>query len=342
LDMFFSVMLGFNPHTTESAMNHNSSRDNKVEIKFKEMAMTSLRLILHYTRNPHLLAERKKDPQWAEFTTAMDCVYEFGKKLLQTTLERMKEKEKKKQKDKTDDDDDHVPSYFEKLIQRNEMSETELVDNFSTFLFAGVDTTHHLLLWILLNLARFPEKQEILYQELTTYLPNQDDELTSEILRNCKYLNYVIRESHRFTTTSPATTSRRLSKPIEILGYHIPAGTTIYFCANAVQNDPRFIDHPDQFIPERWSPEEVEKRNGTIQEVIDHKILAEPFGFGPRMCIGARIAKMEIKTFLIQLMRDWKITFEPTDQIYKISSTKGVFTTADPYPTLKFEPRKKE
>ena len=40
----------------------------------------------------------------------------------------------------------------------------------------------------------------------------------------------------------------------------------------------------------------VEAREGTPKEVLDHKIISTPFGFGAIMCLGARLAEAEMLT----------------------------------------------
>lgn len=40
---------------------------------------------------------------------------------------------------------------------------------------------------------------------------------------------------------------------------------------------------------------EVDKRKGTTKEILDHRLLSTPFSFGARMCLGGRLAELEIK-----------------------------------------------
>ena len=56
---------------------------------------------------------------------------------------------------------------------------------------------------------------------------------------------------------------------------------------------------PEKFDPDRFLPEEVEKRPSFSYL---------PFGLGPRQCIGARLALLEIKIALLTILQ--KIKFE--------------------------------
>jgi len=80
----------------------------------------------------------------------------------------------------------------------------------------------------------------------------------------------------------------------------------------------------------------VAKRKGTPKEVLDHKLLAKPFGFGQRMCIGARLAECEIKAALARIIRDWRLEWSPTTQHYK--HVLGTLMHADPFPKIAFKP----
>lgn len=65
-----------------------------------------------------------------------------------------------------------------------------------------------------------------------------------------------------------------------------------------------FFDDPEDFLPERWMSEEVASRKGTDKELIDHQLLKNPFSFGPRMCLGSRLAEMEIKALVARIVQD--------------------------------------
>jgi cytochrome P450 len=223
--------------------------------------------------------------------------------------------------------------YLERVIARGEVTEAEITETVVTFLFASVDSTSHVVLWLILNIARFPEVRKKLSSEIKSVVG--DGPITEDHLSRLEYLRQVVRESHRFTPNIPITTSRTLDHPIELSGYNIPPGVKIHIATSAVQWDPNLVDQPDKFIPERWSKAAQQARKGTEKEVIDNLAIAKPFGVGPRMCLAARFADIELRLFACHLVRSWYFRFDPPEQEFKITMTSA--TKATPYPKIKFE-----
>ncbi|GFS75747.1 probable cytochrome P450 12a5, mitochondrial [Trichonephila clavipes] len=65
----------------------------------------------------------------------------------------------------------------------------------------------------------------------------------------------------------------------------------------------KYYEEPLKFIPERW-----------IDKNKDFNPFAfVPFGFGPRSCIGKRLAELEISLFVTELIRNFKIEYHYED-----------------------------
>lgn len=83
----------------------------------------------------------------------------------------------------------------------------------------------------------------------------------------------------------------------------IEEGTTLLFSAIGLQYDPKYYDHPDEFIPERQS-----NANSKSFEEMPNMI----FGEGPRNCLGIRFGKIQPKIGIVLLLRKYR--FELGDQ----------------------------
>lgn len=57
--------------------------------------------------------------------------------------------------------------------------------------------TSHSVGFFLYHLARNPDKQELLYQEIMKLLPRKEDRITAAIFNELKYLKASMKESQR-------------------------------------------------------------------------------------------------------------------------------------------------
>lgn len=91
--------------------------------------------------------------------------------------------------------------------------------------------------------------------------------------------------------------------------YHVPnskhiieKGTTVFIPIFAIHRDARIYPNPIEFNPERFCDDEIAKR---------HPFTFLPFGEGPRVCIGMRFARMNIRLGLISILKKYKISHSP-------------------------------
>lgn len=70
-------------------------------------------------------------------------------------------------------------------------------------------------------LAKNPEKQTVLRNELCKYLPEKNSPITKEILSNLRYLKAVIKESNRMAPVAIGN-ARKTVKDLVLGGYQIP------------------------------------------------------------------------------------------------------------------------
>eukprot|EP00457_Paulinella_chromatophora_P005980 gb/GEZN01005998.1/.p1 GENE.gb/GEZN01005998.1/~~gb/GEZN01005998.1/.p1 ORF type:complete len:509 (+),score=64.64 gb/GEZN01005998.1/:59-1585(+) len=325
-DMFCSVFLGINPKTV---LLHHSEEEQRAKVHprdkaFVESAMAAFRFIGSSRLKPP--ASPDGDPEaWQDFLTHFVKPWEYcqerGSELAAQALNQAR------------DDDTKTKSYLVRLLERDEISVQDAGVILNSLLAAGVDTTSYVMQWLVLNLAENPKVQAKLREEVLGVL-GPDAPLTSDKTNSLPYLKWCIRESHRLTPPNYISTMRMLSQDIEIQGYTIPSHTQIWFGTGAVQMDPAVVEQPERFWPERWSPEEQAKRKGVPSQVLDHKILRNPFGFGPRMCMGARVAEAELECLISRMVRTYEFQVWPANQEYV--PLPVLFLKPDPWPTLKW------
>lgn len=101
--------------------------------------------------------------------------------------------------------------------------------------------------------------------------------------------------------------SRLCNEPIEV---DLPKDKKLYFEKNSIilfpvislHKDPEYYPDPEKFDPDRFSPE-----NGGAKAFIERGIFL-PFGIGPRVCPGSRLAVAQLKLVVANLIKNFEIT----------------------------------
>lgn len=236
-----------------------------------------------------------------------DKAWEIGRKKIDRFIER---------KERGALTENEMNSYLNRAIDRQReggsgVSRREAQELVYIGLFAAIDTTSSYLGWALFHIARTPHVQEKLYQELAHSVATVGNgKLTDQVLdrKNAPYLHAVIRESHRISPTNILSIIKRIDKKMEVNGIQMEPGDVMSLENYSTGINPDFVDEPEKFLPERWSPEAVESRKGTPSEIIDHPFLKAPFSQGARRCPGSRVAANETQVMIAQLVLDWKMT----------------------------------
>lgn len=225
---------------------------------------------------------------------------------------------------KTSPNRDREESILAKLVKVNNKVAVVMC---SDALIAGIDTTSSGIIGILHCLATNQDKQDKLREELQQNFPDPNETLTAEKMANLPYLRVVIKEGMRLLPPVSGTV-RRITDDLVLNGYHVPKGTDILMIPMLSYKSDKHFEQADQFVPERWL-----KHSNESCPIIKkaHPFAFLPFGFGARMCIGKRIAEMEIEVILTRLIRDYKIEWNYPD--LKIRSVLINFPISD----LKFK-----
>ncbi|MFE0192805.1 cytochrome P450 [Streptomyces sp. NPDC058989] len=168
------------------------------------------------------------------------------------------------------------------------------------FLLAGHETTATSLAFTLHLLARHPEEQTKVREEIDRVLGDRAP--TAADLDRLPYLTQALKESMRLYPAAPVV-SRRAVAATEIGGYRIPAGADVIVSPWVTHRDPALWEDPERFDPRRFAPE---------REAARHRYAWFPFGGGPRACIGQHFSMLESVLALATLLRAYEL--EAVDQ----------------------------
>ncbi|MEL7037406.1 MAG: cytochrome P450 [Cyanobacteria bacterium J06592_8] len=180
------------------------------------------------------------------------------------------------------------------------LTEDELIAHTGVLFLAGHETTSNALTWTLLLLSQHPQLCNDLLDELDSVLHGEAP--TVEQLQQLPLLERVIKESMRVITSVPWN-GRVTSQDTELEGYFLPKGTEVFVSIYHTHHLPEIYPDPEAFSPQRW-----ETINPSIYEY-------NPFSAGPRLCIGAAFAMMEIKIVIAMLLQRFRWEYLPVQQM---------------------------
>ncbi|KAL5235934.1 hypothetical protein ACI65C_003344 [Semiaphis heraclei] len=175
----------------------------------------------------------------------------------------------------------------------------DIIGNAILMFVAGAETVSITICFCLYQLALNKDVQDKLRKEIVTTKAKSGGQLNNDFLTNLHYINMVLEEVSRMYSITTII-FRRATKNYKVPGQSlvIEKGQRIVLPSYSIHNDPKYYPNPNTFDPERFSTEEKVKRlNGTYI----------PFGDGPRMCIGKRLAELEMKLVLSKILLKYEI-----------------------------------
>jgi cytochrome P450 len=168
----------------------------------------------------------------------------------------------------------------------NTLSDQQIRDEVMTLLFAGHDTTTSTVSFMFYELSRHPEIQSRLLAEQDAMLVDGKPTVSQLMSGELSQLEMVLDETLRMYP--PAWVGpRRSVEAFEFAGCSVPAHAFVNYCSWASHHLPDVYDQPEEFRPERFTPE---------ARAALPKGAYIPFGGGSRTCIGMRFGQLEVRT----------------------------------------------
>jgi len=183
---------------------------------------------------------------------------------------------------------DNEPSLLQALTARGE-EKLFIRDQLKAFMFAGYDTTASSLIFATYLVAAHESAQRQIAHEA-----RRMPKLNYESLRKSVFVQSTYKEALRLYPS--AYFLPRESNQDDVLGgVKIPKGSQVFLSVRHIQRHPDYFDKPNEFIADRFTNE------------IKHPFSFIPFGGGPRICIGAALAKLEATLVLQKLCERYEM-----------------------------------
>lgn len=163
------------------------------------------------------------------------------------------------------------------------LSDDDIRAFFNLLATAGNETVTKLLATAIYWLARFPDERRTLIED-PALVPNAVEELL------------------RFDPPSHYQ-GRTLMRDVELYGERLPAGARVAIVNGATGRDDRRFDDPDRF---------------DVRRVVD---LHLGLGHGRHFCLGASLARMEMKIGIEEFLRRWPDYAAPDDGVERMHSS---------------------
>lgn len=174
------------------------------------------------------------------------------------------------------------------------LSALAIADHMNFLMMAAHDTITSSATSLVMLLARNPEWQERLREEVAALDPAMP---LTEQLDRLILTEYAFKESLRMMPPVPSI-PRRALKDFSFGGYDIPAGTSVGTAITYTHRMAEYWPDPDKFDPLRFTPEASKGR---------HRFAWVPFGGGAHMCIGLHFATMQMRLLIAHLLTRYRI-----------------------------------
>ena len=229
-----------------------------------------------------------------KFDSNFLLMYNIAEKLIDEKLEDVAHRRKS---DKSGFESELIPF----LLSTNRIDEDEVVSSIVDTLFAGVDTSSNTMQWMLYLLAKHPEVQSRIREEINS-VATKGCQLDESMLQKIPLVKCVIKETLRLYPVL-VVTGRILNEDVVLSGYQVPVNTPLLFMHHGMGRREDLFANANSFLPERWL------RVGSRSTA--EAFASIPFGFGVRMCLGRRLAELEMQILLVKILQQFRLDIEP-------------------------------
>eukprot|EP00271_Cylindrocystis_brebissonii_P002587 TRINITY_DN13324_c0_g1_i1.p1 TRINITY_DN13324_c0_g1~~TRINITY_DN13324_c0_g1_i1.p1 ORF type:complete len:547 (-),score=81.80 TRINITY_DN13324_c0_g1_i1:582-2222(-) len=190
------------------------------------------------------------------------------------------------------------------------LSNTEIGSIVGELIAAGSDTTANTLAFAIFLLATHPDAMRSVHQEIDRVCAQISGgekgagalKLSYDDIDKFAYIERVVKETLRLYPTG-AVLVRTANSDCMVGSVMVPAGVSVFIPVYAMHHDPGLFPNPEAFRPERFDPEcEEHKQRPPLAYL--------PFGDGPRMCIGYKLAMAEAVLGLVHMCRGFDFALD--------------------------------
>ncbi|XP_059285807.1 xanthotoxin 5-hydroxylase CYP82C4-like [Lycium ferocissimum] len=170
------------------------------------------------------------------------------------------------------------------------------------------DTTAGTLAWAISLLLNNPKLLMKTQEEIDLHV-GKNRQVDESDTQNLVYIQAIIKETLRLYPASPLLGPREAMDNCEVGGYKITPGTRFIVNVWKIQRDPRVLEDPDSFKPDRFL---MSSHSNVDVKGQDFELI--PFGSGRRSCPGASLALQVLHLMLARLLQAFEFSKPLDDQ----------------------------
>ncbi|XP_045184472.2 cytochrome P450 3A18-like [Mercenaria mercenaria] len=182
-------------------------------------------------------------------------------------------------------------------LARRGLTSDETIAHILSLLSEMYSTTTAVIQFILYELACNKNCQDQLYDEILR-ICGQNEDISMAELQNMEYFDMFFNETYRHHPIAPGI-SRVCTESCTIRGVTFKKGMVVRVMTSPMYKDDTLFHQPEKFIPDRFS--KVNRQNQS------HQYSFLPFGQGPRKCPGQKLAMIQVKLAIINIVRNYTL-----------------------------------
>ncbi|KAI1264703.1 putative cytochrome P450 [Xylariaceae sp. FL1019] len=232
------------------------------------------------------------------FRTPLTLLYKTASNLFATNKHLLIVKEKIKERMEGSE----RPDFLDGLISHREklgLDEDRLAMNASVLIIAGSETTATVLSAVTYYLGTLPDVLKKVEQEVRSAFTS-DSEITLTSVGNLPFMLACLDEALRCYPPLMNGGPRYTPDGGIIDGTVVPKNTVVTLYQYAINYSEKYWRNPQKFAPERWM-------NDPLYEDDNHDAM-QPFGIGPRNCVGRNLAYAEMRLILAKVLYNFDIS----------------------------------
>ncbi|XP_049871427.1 cytochrome P450 6B5-like [Pectinophora gossypiella] len=180
-----------------------------------------------------------------------------------------------------------------------ELTDSLIAAQAFVFYAAGFETSSATISFLLYELSQNRDVQDKLIAEIDETLEKCGGNISFDVLMEMPYLTRVFEETLRkYPIVDPLQRCAQTDYKIPGTDITVKKGQIVLFPVLGIHHDEKYYPNPEVFDPDRFTPENSRDR---------HPCAYQPFGVGPRNCIGMRFAKVQSRTFIVKLLSNFRI-----------------------------------